>query len=95
MSERQVIRDDAGRPVLCPCPGCALPRVLVLLVLDAEERRHWDAKHGIVDITAAVLPPDQRAAAMKRTAEHAGHGMAVGVISCVTCGYDGMYTFGA
>jgi hypothetical protein len=93
VSERKICRDDDGRPLLRPCPGCSLPRALVLLVLDPDERRAWDAEHGVVNITAAVLPPEQRAAAMKTTAELADHSYAMPVITCVTCGYDGLYVF--
>lgn len=93
--QRTVIRDDEGRATLRPCPGCWLPRVLMLVVLDVDERRVWEARHGVVDITAAALPPEQRAAAMQRQADTSSYGVAMPMISCVTCGYDGLYTFTA
>lgn len=95
MSERKIVRDESGHGVVVPCPGCGRPRVLYLAVLDPAEARAYHERIGWVDVTAAISEPADRQEAMRRSAEIAVMSEAIAWVSCVTCGYEGHYTFGA
>lgn len=87
MITTQTVTDrSTGRPTVVPCPGCGAGRVLRLTLVDAADAPSWMAEH-----TDPVLgPPDGHAAATI-----ARGGVVAPTVSCTTCGYDGIYTFGA
>jgi phage terminase large subunit GpA-like protein len=82
------LTDDSGRRFYVRCPQCGEMRVAWLRVMTPEQAQQWRATRGLVDHTAALLPPAQRADAMRQSAEAEHMGMVAAWISCVTCGYD-------
>lgn len=69
--------------------------MLRLAVLSPDEARAYHERIGLLDITAAISAPSDRRAAMLRSAEATTMSEALAWVSCVNCGYDGHYTFGA
>ena len=93
MSTATFVRDASGRAVLVACPGCRAPRVLRVVVMSPEEARAWRAGEGMVFATAALLPPSQRASAMRRDAQAENAPLALSAVSCTSCGTDLLYVF--
>lgn len=84
-----------GRQSIVRCPRCHRQVALWLNLMEGEEAKAWRESEGYVDITAAIVEPKDRLAAMNRSAEVANMASMVPWIQCVACGYDGKYTFGA
>ena len=86
----RVIPEGGRRQTVVACPSCTSPTALWLRVQTAAEFRE---QTGAVDVTASLLPPGHRSAAMRQAAEIAARDVVSPWVQC-GCGYDGLYQFG-
>lgn len=76
------------------CPGCGRPAGLWLNLLDPDESAKYRASHALADVTASLVEPKDRLAAMNRAADNEGKSMLVPWVACLSCGHDDHYVFG-
>ena len=89
---RRVTETNSPRQVVVACPSC---RRGVGLWLCLQPPGEYQRDHSTVDLTASLLEPSERAAAMRRSVEMAEKSTLTPWVTCLACGYDDHYFFGS